>query len=193
MILEWLCTRFGLVSGFIGHLQNVTTNNLWQSDCNHSTHTVFSVCYVFTSHYLWWIPTVSSASVPTFLLDGDCLTTKSLLQLPTLKSKSKSYYNWRSIGQSVLVSSHICGQRPDFYYSQLTVLLITSQDRPQRKHNSSVAVQTCLFAKPLFSNCSCIFAYLIVIAQQQVYMPQYILYDWLVYRVYIYNMGLYIP
>jgi hypothetical protein len=32
---------------------------------------------------------------------------------------------------------------------------------------------TCLFAKPLFSNGSCIFAYLAVVAQQRVCMPQY--------------------
>jgi hypothetical protein len=34
-------------------------------------------------------------------------------------------------------------------------------------------MQTCLFAKPLLSNGCCIFAYLMFVAQQQVYMPQY--------------------
>jgi hypothetical protein len=33
-----------------------------------------------------------------------------------------------------------------------------------------VAMQTCLFVKPLLSNGCCIFAYLTVVAQQQVYM-----------------------
>jgi hypothetical protein len=36
-----------------------------------------------------------------------------------------------------------------------------------------VAVQTCLSAKPSFSNGCCIDAYLAVVTQQQVYMPQY--------------------
>jgi hypothetical protein len=36
-----------------------------------------------------------------------------------------------------------------------------------------VAVQTCLFAKPLLSNGCCIFAYLVVVAQQWVYTPHY--------------------
>jgi hypothetical protein len=34
-------------------------------------------------------------------------------------------------------------------------------------------VGTCLFAKPLLSNDSCIFAYLATVAQQRVYMLQY--------------------
>jgi hypothetical protein len=36
-----------------------------------------------------------------------------------------------------------------------------------------VAVQTCLFAKPLLSNGYRVFVYLAVVAQQRVYMPQY--------------------
>jgi hypothetical protein len=34
-----------------------------------------------------------------------------------------------------------------------------------------VAVETRLFAKPLLSNCCFVFAYLVVVAQQRVYMP----------------------
>jgi hypothetical protein len=41
--------------------------------------------------------------------------------------------------------------------------------------SSVVAMGTFLFAKPLLSDVCCIFAYLTVIAQQWVYMPQYIL------------------
>jgi hypothetical protein len=37
-----------------------------------------------------------------------------------------------------------------------------------------VSVGTCLFAKALVSNGSCIFAYLEVVAQQRVYMLQYV-------------------
>jgi hypothetical protein len=36
-----------------------------------------------------------------------------------------------------------------------------------------VAVRTCLFAKALLSNGSCIFGYLAVVAQQRAYMLQY--------------------
>jgi hypothetical protein len=36
----------------------------------------------------------------------------------------------------------------------------------------TVAVKICLSAKPLLSNGCCIFAYLLVVAQQWVYMPQ---------------------
>jgi hypothetical protein len=36
-----------------------------------------------------------------------------------------------------------------------------------------VIVETCLFAKPLLSNGCFIFAYIAVVAQQRVYMPQY--------------------
>jgi hypothetical protein len=85
---------------------------------------------------LWWIPTMSSASVLTFLPAGDCLTTNSLLQMSTP--------NWLS----------------------LTVMFITFRHGSHRKHRflllfPVVAVQTCLFA--------C----LVVVAQQRVYMSQY--------------------
>jgi hypothetical protein len=40
--------------------------------------------------------------------------------------------------------------------------------------NSIVSVGTCLFAKPLLSNGSCIFAYLAVVAQQRICVLQYI-------------------
>jgi hypothetical protein len=53
-MLEWLNTGFGLVIGFIEHLQNITINNygslteLHSKDhCNYNTHKVVSVCYVF--------------------------------------------------------------------------------------------------------------------------------------------------
>jgi hypothetical protein len=38
---------------------------------------------------------------------------------------------------------------------------------------SLVAMETCLFVKPLPSNGCCIVAYFVVVAQQRVYMPQY--------------------
>jgi hypothetical protein len=41
------------------------------------------------------------------------------------KSKSKLCYNRRSVSQSVLVSSPIWSQRPDFYYCQTMMGLLT--------------------------------------------------------------------
>jgi hypothetical protein len=50
---------FGLMIRFAEHLENITTNNdcshcstHFTNRCNHSTHSVFSVCYLFTSRYL---------------------------------------------------------------------------------------------------------------------------------------------
>jgi hypothetical protein len=56
-----------------------------------------------------------------------------------------------------------------------SVPLIRTRDRPHGKHifhccSSIVAMGTCLFAKSLLCNCSCIVAYHAVVAQQQVYM-----------------------
>jgi hypothetical protein len=52
--------------------------------------------------------------------------------------------------------------------SQLTVLLITSRYRLHRKHRSSVAVFVCKAAAQYW------LFYLAVVAQQRVYMPQYV-------------------
>jgi hypothetical protein len=40
------------------------------------------------------------------------------------KSKSKLCYDWRSVGQSILVSAPIWGPKPDFYYCQRVVGLL---------------------------------------------------------------------
>jgi hypothetical protein len=75
--------------GFIEHLQNVTTDN-----CDSLTELRAPKITVIAAHIkssqfamstpvIAWrqIPTMSSASVLTFLPAGDCLTTNSLLQL----------------------------------------------------------------------------------------------------------------
>jgi hypothetical protein len=53
-LLERLNMGFGLVIGFIEHLQNISSNNygslteLYCKDhCNYNTHKVFSVYYAF--------------------------------------------------------------------------------------------------------------------------------------------------
>jgi hypothetical protein len=42
------------------------------------------------------------------------LPSRNQLMMTWLESKSKLSYNWLSLGQSVFVSSPICGPRPDF-------------------------------------------------------------------------------
>jgi hypothetical protein len=67
----------------------------------------------------WWrIPTMSSASVLTFLPAGDCLTTDSFT------SKSKFSYDWRSVRQSVLVSSTHLELSPRFLLLSVACLLM---------------------------------------------------------------------
>jgi hypothetical protein len=88
------CTGFGLVIGFIGHLQNVTTNNYFAIANSHTlqfTTARIKSQSVSSSVVTWWrIPTISSVSVLTFLPAGDCPTTISLLRLSTLnKLKSR--------------------------------------------------------------------------------------------------------
>jgi hypothetical protein len=73
---------FGLVIGFVEHLQIVTTSN-YSSNANSlpqqftTARTRFSVCCVFTSRCLVTIPTMSSASVLTLIPGGDYPTSNS--------------------------------------------------------------------------------------------------------------------
>jgi hypothetical protein len=118
--------EFGLVSGFIEHLQIVTTRN-YSSIANSHTlqfitaHTKSSQSAVSSPVVAWWqITTMSSASVLTFLSAGDCPITNTLS-----KSKSKLRYDRWSVGQSVLVcQAPIWGLWPDFYYCQTVAGLL---------------------------------------------------------------------
>jgi hypothetical protein len=112
-VIELLYVGFGLVIGFIEHLQNITTNN-YDSRTELLLKITVTTAHIKSSQFAmsspviaWWrIPTTSSASLLTLLLAGNCLTTNSLLELSTL--------NWLS----------------------LTVLLITSWHAPHRKRCS---------------------------------------------------------
>jgi hypothetical protein len=134
-ILKWLYTGFGLIIGFLEHLQNVTTNKdyvitvLDIPQITVTTTHIKSSQFSMSSPVVAWrrIPIMSSASVLTFLLTGDCLTTNSLLQLACLGTDRTE--------NTVF----------------LLLFLLT-------------AVQTCLFAKQLLSNGCCIATSFVVIA-----------------------------
>jgi hypothetical protein len=88
----WLYTGFGLVIRYIGQLLKVTTNNCHSISVLRTPKITVTTSNIksaqFTMYSLlvaWWrISTMSSASVLTLFLAGDCLTTNSFLQLSTL-------------------------------------------------------------------------------------------------------------
>jgi hypothetical protein len=91
----WLETGFGLVIGFIGHLQNVTTNNY---DSLTELHT----------------PKITVTTADFSVFTSHCL-------VATLKLR---YDRRSSASQSILVSSPIWGPRPYFCYCQTVAGLL---------------------------------------------------------------------
>jgi hypothetical protein len=73
-------------------------------------------------------------NVSRFLLEGRCL-------MPLFKIKSKSHYDWRPVGQCVLVSSPVWGSWPDVsYFLTVTVLSISGAHSYERSGLSFVLV-----------------------------------------------------
>jgi hypothetical protein len=78
----WLQTRFGSVIGFIEHLQIVTIDIYGSLPELHTQKSTVTTAHTESSQFVlsstvvaWWrIPTMSSASVFTFLPTGQCLT-----------------------------------------------------------------------------------------------------------------------
>jgi hypothetical protein len=94
-----------------------------QTFCSPSSHTLFPpppppppppLHFHFLLHSLYHLLKHSGWFLPIYF----CLT------MTTLKSKSKSHYNWESLSQSVLVSSPIWGSWPDISYC-LTVTVLS--------------------------------------------------------------------
>jgi hypothetical protein len=99
---------FGLVTGFIEHLQIVTTRNCSAIANSHSTihyitHWVFSVCCIFTGCCLVIAANAvaSSASVFTPSLASDCLMTCSQADSHRTPTSSSSDWLNSQVSQSV--------------------------------------------------------------------------------------------
>jgi hypothetical protein len=126
---DGLYAGFGLVTGFIELLQDVSTNKYDSLTALHTpkitvttAHIFFSVCYVLTNRCLVTDPN----NFLTILPAGGCLTTNSLLKLSTQLTRLQ-----------YLGTDH----------TENTILLLLLQ---------IVAVHTYLFAKQLLSNGCCI-------------------------------------
>jgi hypothetical protein len=74
---------------------------------------------------------------------------------------------------------------PQWFYNSLTdssialLLVMDHVEHPLHCCSATIAMETCLFAELLLSNSCCIVAYFAVIAQQRVYMPQYVIYHYI--------------
>jgi hypothetical protein len=95
------------------------------------------------------------------------LVTWTVVSLTTAKFKPLIFYLIIKVKVKVMLRS----TAPRYIYSLGT-------DRTGNAFHqfcsSIVAIGTCLFEKPLFSNGCCIFDHLVVVAQQRIYMPLYI-------------------
>jgi hypothetical protein len=118
----WLLTEFWLVIRFIEHLQIVTTNNYIANTNPHALEftkalTKSSQSAIFTDRRLVTASNAvdSSASVFTFLLACDCVSTNSCSSNCRLKSKSEQLYDWRLTAyQFVLARSPL--ERPEIFF-----------------------------------------------------------------------------
>jgi hypothetical protein len=99
-VIEWLSTGFGLVIGFTENLQIVTRSNYSAIANSHivqflSVGCIFTGCRLVTASNA----VASSASVFTFLLAGDCLTTDFYLLTAFLRlSRNRSCSSLYSLG-----------------------------------------------------------------------------------------------
>jgi hypothetical protein len=130
--IQWLDTGFGLVIGFTGLLQFVTTINYNAIAISHSLHSSMArTKSSISSHarpgngsqHCPLLPLLN-VSGPRWLAALSHLTQDSNSSpFSPDSSKSKSHYDRRSVGQSVLVSSRIWGPRPDLCYCQIFAVL----------------------------------------------------------------------
>jgi hypothetical protein len=127
-VIDWLYTGFGLVIGFIEHLQNVTTNNY---DSLNQLHT--SKITATTAHVILLSLVCLHQSLPG---DGS-------QQCPVLP-QSHSY--WLA---TVSQLTHCCNCQLSTNWLSLTALLVRSRHRLHRRHRSSVAVSSCCHANML--------------------------------------------
>jgi hypothetical protein len=110
------------------------------------------------------------------LLDSSCQWQMfPFFWVPRLSPASATSFSQQqlTITEPQLLSDSLTHQPTPLTCPAYNISAQTAQKTPFLCCNSIVAMQTCLFAKPLLSNSCCILAYLVVVAQQRVYMPHY--------------------
>jgi hypothetical protein len=167
MQLNLTIDGFRLLIGFMDSYRSVTTSN-----CNRFTN---SHTLQFTRAHTEVFSVLTNCCLVMASSGGRSSSSKFLNcpqhQLPASNSNSWQWLNcschltlhWLT-DSSQLNSTNCPAYNITAWTTQKTLFLCCS---------SVVAVETCLFAKLLLSNSCCMFAYLMVIAQQRVYMPQY--------------------
>jgi hypothetical protein len=144
-VYAWLYTGFGVVIGFIGHLQNVTTNNYDSLTELHTPKITATTVHIKSSQFTmssplvaWWrILTVPSASVLTFLPAGDCFTTNSLFQLSTLGRSVKLLLAFAS---TVIPGFSLLEIHYQYFYSLLDMHMFRNGASSSTKEGSVLKV-----------------------------------------------------
>jgi hypothetical protein len=134
-------TGFILAIRFIEHSQTITTGNY--NPIANLPSPQFTTACTKCSHSAVSSPVVAWQRLQhhSFLRLSVHALTGQRLSLSTMNSNSKLYCDWRSITQSILVSSPIWGSWPDIYYcstlNSKLVLFKTPLHGRHRKHSQS--------------------------------------------------------
>jgi hypothetical protein len=156
---EWLLLGFGLVIGFIEHLQIITISNYCATENSHALQfttacTKSSQSGVYSAVVRWRIPTLSSASLLMFLPTGNRPTTNSQAGGHLTPTSYSSDRRLKMAAGLHYIGSASTAQRTPL----LTTLLLLHASR------AAITYQWPLFTEPLLKNGSRIAAYFVVIA-----------------------------
>jgi hypothetical protein len=139
--------RFGTAHDYI--LQFIVTRTVLSTAT--SSLLLLSSGFQQRTFLFFWVPELSPASATSFSQQQFTTSEPQLFSQAKSKSKSKSCYDRRSVGKSILVWSPICGIRPDFRYCQTAAGLLMwgalsegsvvySCCRPRQRSHSRVRV-----------------------------------------------------